>query len=54
MGAMPATPIVDQPSARLQLIAGELMYRVMSWVRAREGRRSVWFDLGLRLFKPAR
>jgi Uma2 family endonuclease len=41
--------VVDSPRARHQLIAGELMYRVMSWVRAGDGRGSVWFDLGLRL-----
>jgi Putative restriction endonuclease len=37
--------VVDAPRARHQLIAGELMSHLMSWVRGGQGRGSVWFDL---------
>jgi Uma2 family endonuclease len=41
--------IVDPPRARHQLVAGEIIYALMSWSRSAEARGTVWFNLGVQL-----
>jgi Uma2 family endonuclease len=41
--------IVDPPRARHQLVAGELIYALMSWARSDEARGTVWHNLGMQL-----
>jgi Uma2 family endonuclease len=41
--------IVDPPRARHQLVAGEIMYALMTWSRSDEGRGTVWHNLGVQL-----
>jgi Uma2 family endonuclease len=41
--------IVDPPRARHQLVAGELIYALMTWSRSGEARGSVWHNLGVQL-----
>ena len=41
--------IVDPPRARHQLVAGEIIYALMSSARSAEARGSVWHNLGVQL-----
>ena len=41
--------IVDPPRPLHQMVAGELIYRLMSWSRSGEGRGTVWHQLGIKL-----
>jgi Uma2 family endonuclease len=41
--------IVDPPRARHQLVAGEIIYALMTWSRSREARGTVWHNLGVQL-----
>jgi Uma2 family endonuclease len=41
--------IVDAPRPLHQWVAGELIYLLMSWSRAGEGRGTVWHHLGVKL-----
>jgi Uma2 family endonuclease len=41
--------IVDPPRARHQLVAGEIIYALMSWARSGEGRGTVWHNLGVQI-----
>jgi Uma2 family endonuclease len=41
--------IVDPPRARHQLVAGEIIYALMTWSRSGEARGTVWHNLGVQL-----
>lgn len=41
--------IVDPPRARHQLVAGEIIYALMTWSRSAEARGTVWHNLGVQL-----
>jgi Uma2 family endonuclease len=41
--------IVDPPRARHQLVAGEVIYALMSWSRSAGARGTVWHNLGVQL-----
>jgi Uma2 family endonuclease len=41
--------IVDPPRARHQLVAGEIIYALMTWSRTGEARGTVWHNLGVQL-----
>jgi Uma2 family endonuclease len=41
--------IVDPPRARHQLVAGEILYALMTWSRSGEARGTVWHNLGVQL-----
>jgi Uma2 family endonuclease len=41
--------IVDPPRPLHQWVGAELLFALMSWRRAGEGRGNVWYDLGVRL-----
>ena len=41
--------VVDPPRARHQLVAGEIIYALMTWSRSAEARGTVWHNLGVQL-----